>query len=82
MRKIQMMGIDHSRATVAERELFSLTKAKQKELMEAVIRQQKSEKRCVAALKSSHVRIRCARSNFPEIPVAGRPAEGSEGKEK
>ena len=40
MRKIQMMGIDHSRATVAERELFSLTKAKQKELMEAVIRQQ------------------------------------------
>lgn len=27
MRKIQMMGIDHSRATVAERELFSLTKA-------------------------------------------------------
>ena len=40
MRKIQMMGINHSRATVAERELFSLTKAKQKELMEAVIRQQ------------------------------------------
>ena len=37
MRKIQMMGIDHSRATVAERELFSLTKAKQKELMEAVM---------------------------------------------
>ena len=28
MRKIQMMGIDHSRATVAERELFSLTKSK------------------------------------------------------
>ena len=40
MRKIQMMGIDHSRATLAERDLFSLTKAKQKELMEAVIRQQ------------------------------------------
>ena len=40
MIKIQMTGIDHSRATVAERELFSLTKAKQKELMEAVIRQQ------------------------------------------
>ena len=33
-----MMGIDHSRATVAERELFSLTKAKQKELMEMCIR--------------------------------------------
>ena len=40
MIKIQMTGIDHSRATVAERELFSLTKAKQKELMEAVIHQQ------------------------------------------
>ena len=40
MIKIQMTGIDHSRATVVQRELFSLTKAKQKELMEAVIRQQ------------------------------------------
>ncbi len=40
MINIQMIGIDHSRATVAERELFSLTKVKQKEFMEAVIRQQ------------------------------------------
>lgn len=40
MKKIQMIGIDHSNASVEERELFSLTKTKQKELMEAVTRQQ------------------------------------------
>ena len=38
MRKIQMIGIDHSNASVEERELFSLTKTKKKELMEAVTR--------------------------------------------
>lgn len=40
MINIQMIGIDHSRASVEERELFSFTKTKQKELMEAVVRQQ------------------------------------------